>query len=116
MIVRHREGASARELRQKRARALVLRVVDDIFGLALFHNDAACHKDHAVGHAAGKGHLMRHDEHGHLFFGERLDHAQDVAGQFRVKRAGRLIEKSIFGPIASARAMETRCCSPPESW
>lgn len=116
LFVQHREGASARELRQKRARAFVLRVVDDIFGLALLHDHAACHKDHAVGHAAGKGHLMCHDEHGHLFFGERLDHTQDISGQLRVKRAGWLIEKSIFGPIASARAMETRCCSPPESW
>ena len=36
---------------------------------------------------------MRDDHHRHLFFGERADNAQHLAGQLRVKRARRLVKE-----------------------
>ncbi len=53
-------------------------------------------KHDAVAHGAGKGHLVRHDDHRHVLVGKRADHAQHLAGQKRIERGGRLVEKEDF--------------------
>ena len=40
---------------------------------------------------------------------------EDLAHQLGVQRARGLVEEHHFGSIASARAIATRCCWPPES-
>ena len=57
--------------REELARALSLRVFDDVVRRALLHDHAAVHEDHTVGHVAGEGHLMRDDDHGHVLLGKR---------------------------------------------
>ena len=49
--------------REELLRAGVLRVLDDLPRRALLHDDAAVHKDRAVGHVAGKRHLVRDHDH-----------------------------------------------------
>ena len=48
--------------RQELTGALLLRVVDDLPGGALLHDDAAVHEDHLIGHVPGKGHLVGDDD------------------------------------------------------
>ena len=84
--------------------AFLLGMVDDLFRVALFHNDAAVHEDDAVGYVPGKGHLVGDNDHGHIFLRQGADDLQNFAGQFRVKRGGRLIKEKdlrIHGQCAS---------------
>ena len=72
----------------------------------LRHN-AVFHKDDAVGHIAGKTHLMG-DDHQRKSIGSQLGNGiQHLAGQLGVQRRGRLIESSTSGRNAMARAMAT---------
>ena len=41
---------------------------------------------------------------------------QDFSRQFRIQCRGRLIKNRIFGFIASALAIDTLCCCPPDNW
>ena len=43
-----------REAGQKLLGALLLRVVDDLLGIALFHDEAAVHEDHLIRHVPGE--------------------------------------------------------------
>ena len=45
-----------------------------------------------VGHVAGKGHLVRDDDHGGVLLGERADDLEHLAGQLGVERGGRLVK------------------------
>ena len=47
------------------ASALRLRVIEERIGRAFFYDGAVGHKDHAIGNAARKVHLVRHYHHGH---------------------------------------------------
>ena len=62
-------------------------------GVPLFHNDAAVHKDDAVGDIAGKAHLVRHDDHGHTVVRQVAHDAQNVAHELRVERRGGLVKE-----------------------
>ena len=73
-------------------------------------------KHHAVGHMAGKIHLMGDDQHRAALPRKLAHNDQHLAGQLRVKRRGRLVKIEDLGSAAMARAMATRCCCPPESW
>jgi hypothetical protein len=70
---------------------------------------------HPVGHR-GDGRVVRDDHRRRAELavdaGERLEH--DDPGR-DVERAGRLVAQQHAGRLAIARAMATRCCSPPES-
>ena len=74
------------------------RVAEHLLGIALLDDDAAVHEDHAVAHGAGKGHLVRDDDHGHFFLREITDDLEHLAGQLGIERAGRLVEKEDVGP------------------
>jgi hypothetical protein len=55
-----------------------------------------------------------YDDHGDGTAGEVLHRGEYLAGEFGVEVGS---SKSMsLGRMASARAMATRCCCPPESW
>jgi hypothetical protein len=54
-------------------------MVKDLARRALLHDNAAVHKDHAVGDVAGKAHLVRHDDHGHAVACQVTHDTQNVA-------------------------------------
>ena len=72
--------------------ALLLGVVDELFGRALFHHHAAIHKEDAVCHVAGKVHLVGDDDHRGLPIGQVSQHPEDFAGQLRVQRGSGLVK------------------------
>ena len=51
-------------------RALLLGVVDELFGGAFLHDHAAIHEEDAVRNVAGKVHLVGDDDHGRLAVGK----------------------------------------------
>jgi hypothetical protein len=99
------------------AGALVLGAVDDRGGGAVLDDGAAVEHQHAVAHLAGEAHLVGDHQHGEAVVGEGAQHVEHLAHALGVERAGGLVEEQASGSIASARAMATRCCSPPDiSW
>ena len=79
-------------MRQELLCALLLRVLNELLGGAFFHHHAAVHEQDAVGHIAGKVHLVGDDDHGGLAVGKVAQDAQHLAGQLRVKGAGWFIK------------------------
>ena len=67
-------------------------VVDELFGRAFFHDHAAIHEQDAVGHIAGKVHLMGNNDHRGLAVSKITQDLQHLAGQLRVKGAGWFIK------------------------
>ena len=63
--------------------ALGLGAVKELVGCTGFHNLAVGHKHDAVGHAAGKVHLVRNHDHRHTLLGQTdhdLEHLVDHLG------------------------------------
>ena len=60
---------------------------------ALFYDQAAIHKDHAVGNVAGKSHLVRDDDHRRVLVCKLTNHLEHLARQLGVKRTGGLVKK-----------------------
>lgn len=60
---------------QKVASALLGGMVDHLGSIALLDDGATIHKHHAVGHVAGKGHLVGDNGHGHGLVGQVADDA-----------------------------------------
>ena len=81
----------------------MLRIIDDLGRWTLFHNHTTIHEHNMVGHIARKRHLVRNNNHGHVLFGQLANNAQHLLRQFRVKRAGRLVEEQNVG-LHSQRA------------
>ena len=62
------------------------------FRLVFLDDHAALHQHHTAGYVPGKAHFMRDDQHRHAL-GRQIPHdGKHLARQFRVKRAGRLVE------------------------
>jgi len=59
--------------REELASALVFGVAEELGRRGVLEHHALVHKDHAVGHGSGKGHLVRDDDHGHAV-GRKLAH------------------------------------------
>ena len=72
--------------------AFLTRVFDHLVGGAFLHHHAAIHKQDAVCHIARKGHFVRDDDHGGFLVGQIAQNVQDLAGQLRVKGAGRFVK------------------------
>ena len=68
-------------------------MVEDLARRTLFHNDAAVHKDDAVGDVAGKAHLVRHDDHGHAIACQVAHDTQNVANQLGIERRRGLVKE-----------------------
>ena len=56
--------AVLRKTAQKCTRALILGIFEQLGGSALLNDNAPVHEQHMVGHVAGKGHLVRDNDHG----------------------------------------------------
>ena len=71
----------------------------------------------AVGDLAGEAHLVRDDDHRHPVLREPAHDRRARRRRARGPATEVGSSNSISsGPIASARAIATRCCWPPESW
>ena len=79
-------------MRKELLGALLLRVLDELPGRAFLHHNAAIHEHDTVGHVTGKMHLVGDDDHGGLAVSKVTQNFQHLAGQFRVKGAGGLVE------------------------
>ena len=79
--------------------------------------DAPGAQAHGAVAERGQGQVMR-DEHQRraALAPQREDQVDDRAAGALVEIAGRLVGNEDGGSGATARAMATRCCSPPESW
>ena len=77
---------------QEVLRAVALGVIKHLVGRTLFDDNAAVHKDDAVGHVAGEAHLVRDHDHRHAAARKLLHDTQDIAHELGVECARRLVE------------------------
>ena len=79
-------------------------------------DDAVVHEHDVVRDLAREAHLVRDDDHRHPVAGESLASPSSTSPTSSGSSAEVGSSNSIsFGSIASARAIATRCCWPPES-
>ncbi len=86
------------------------------FRSAFHRNDPLSIKDDLISHVPRKIHFMCHDHHSHMLCRQILNYLQNLPRQLRIQRRSRFIKKtasSVSSP--RARAIDTRCCCPPES-
>ena len=62
-------------------------------GVALFHDMAVLHIDHAAGGFTCHFHFVRYDDLGNVRLGEFANNADDLRGDFWIERGGRLVEQ-----------------------
>ena len=72
--------------------------------------------EHPIRHARDGSIVRNDDDRGAQLFVGALDAGENNLAGFIVESAGRLVTKQTSGHLAMARAIATRCCSPPESW
>lgn len=77
--------------------ALGLGVVEELVGRAGFHDLAVGHKHDAVGHAAGKVHLVRDDDHRHALLGQAHHDLEHLVDHFGIEGACGLVKKHGLG-------------------
>src|SRR5690606_11304135 len=75
-----------RQLAEKGPGALVPWPLEDLGRRALLDNHAVVHEDDLVGDAAGKTHLVGHQDHRAAFVGEFLNHAQHLPDELGIER------------------------------
>lgn len=100
--------------RKEALKTRALRIVEYRLRRAGFHHAPLVHEDNLIGDPAGEAHFMRDDDHGHAAraeFGHEVEHALDQFGSSALVTSSK---RMTSGSIASARAMATRCCCPPE--
>ena len=78
---------------QKAARALCLRPVEDVGGLALLDDLALVHEDQLIADVARELHLVRDDEHRHPVAGKVAHHDQHFADELGIERRCDLVEQ-----------------------
>src|SRR5713101_412092 len=71
--------------REKRARAFLLRIAQDVPRLASLDDDAAVHEDQAVADFAGEAHFMGDDHHRHAVRRKTSHDVEHVADELRVQ-------------------------------
>lgn len=76
---------------------LGLGMVEELVGRAGFHDLAVGHKDDAIGHAAGKVHLVRNDDHRHALLGQTDHDLEHLVDHFGVKGARGLVKEHGLG-------------------
>ena len=93
------------------------RALVDLARRADLVDPALVHDGDPVAHAERLFLVVGDEDEGrpHLLL-QRLQLDPQLAADFRVERAERLVEKQHGGRRTSARASATRCCWPPESW
>jgi hypothetical protein len=95
--------------------ALVLRA-PKIFGRSLLGDPAAVEEADAVGELLGEAHLVGDHQHGQVVLGAEPRMTFSTSPTSSGSSAEVTSSNSMtLGRMASARAMATRCCWPPES-
>ena len=74
--------------------ALVRRIDEKMFGVALLGNHAFIHEYDPVGGLTRKPHFMRDDHHGHAVAREPTHDLGDFADQFRIQCGRRFVERT----------------------
>ena len=82
---------------EKRPRALVVGVGDDLLGRADLDELPFIHEVDAVSCLAGECHLMGDHDHRAALVGEALHHLEHLANKRRVQRACRFVEQQHLG-------------------
>ena len=77
-----------RDLLQKFAGALLLRVRKELLRGGLLHDDAVLHEDGLGRNVPRKAHLVGDDQHGHPLLGQLAHDREHFARQFRVQGRG----------------------------
>src|SRR6516225_5892630 len=103
-------------LGQENLRTVAARLIEELGRGRVLDNAALVHEHHALGHLARKPHLVRDHHHGHPVARERDHDIEHLVDHLGVQRRGRSSNSMAIGSMASARAIATRCCWPPESW
>jgi hypothetical protein len=85
---------------------------EELVGRPFFRDAALVHKRNPVCHAPRKPQFVSYDDHGHPISREPNHDVEDFLNHFGVERRDWLIKSMIFGCIARARAIVTRCCCP----
>ncbi len=88
-----RVEASIEDAVDERGGARLLRIAQHPFGWALFDDRPRFHEYDVGGDLAGEAQLVRDDDCGPAPDGQIPDHAQHLAGQFRIERRRRLVEQ-----------------------
>src|SRR2546428_8627994 len=88
---------SPKNLADKRTRAFLLRVVENLFGRAFFDDHSRVDEEDSARHVAREAHLMGYDDHGHPLPVQRGHHADALADAFRIEPSGRLGAVHRFG-------------------
>ncbi|CDN41594.1 hypothetical protein BN871_AI_01050 [Paenibacillus sp. P22] len=78
---------------QELARALFLRIAEQLHRRSFLDDDAAVHEHDMVRHVLGETHLMRHDDHRDAFPGDAPDDRQHLPDELGIERRGRLVEQ-----------------------
>src|SRR2546429_7894300 len=102
-------------LRQELLRAITAGAAEEIGLQRVLDDFALVHEDDAMRYLAGKTHLMGDDHHGHAFAGEIDHHVEHFADHFGSSAEVGSSNNIAIGSIASARAIATRCCWPPDN-
>ena len=79
------------------------------------HDVSVIERDRAPADAADQLAIVRGDEHRRAAGVDLAEQVHDLERQVRIEVAGRLVGQDDRGSLTSARAMATRCCSPPDS-
>jgi hypothetical protein len=66
-------------------------------------------------HTTCEAHFVRHHQQGHAIGSQAAHHLQHFVHEFGIERRGNLVAQQGGGCMASARAIATRCCCPPDS-
>jgi hypothetical protein len=80
------------------------------------HQAAAVEADDPLAHALDHLAIVGGHEHGGPPRIDLLEESHDLLGHVRVEVPGGSSARSRIGSLMRARAIATRCCSPPESW
>src|SRR5215467_3760196 len=90
-------GLMVEDLRQEQLGAVRLGIGKELLRGPLLDDLATVHENDAVGHRAGKAHLVGDAQHGHAALGE-LDHGiEHLLHHLRIERRGRLVEQHDMG-------------------
>src|SRR4051812_8440561 len=86
-------GRRLHHLRQEGPGALLLRVGQDLLGIAGLDHEALVHEDERVAYLPGEAHLVGHHHHGHALGRQAAHDVEHLADELRVQCRGRLVEQ-----------------------
>src|SRR5258708_26614666 len=86
-------GGTGMRTREELLEALRAAAVEQVVGRALGIDLSLMQEHHAIGHMPRETHLVRDDQHGPAFLGERAHYAEHFTDQFRVECGSGFIEE-----------------------